>query len=92
VNKRAERAFFERSEFDALYAELPEHLQPPAMVGYWMGWRRSEVLNLQWRQVNLDTGEVRLDPAARRIMTGRVAYLPEEALAVFASGARAPRR
>jgi integrase len=74
------KGFFERAEFDALLAELPEHLRPPAILGYWLGWRRGEVLALEWRQIDLEAGEIRLDPGTTKNKDGRVAYLPQEAL------------
>ena len=75
--------FFERAEFEAVRNALPQHLRPLATVGYWMGWRRNELMKLEWRQVNLETGEVRLDAGTTKNRKGRVAYLPPEALAVL---------
>jgi integrase len=43
------------------------------------GWRiNSEVLPLQWRQVDLRVGEVRLDPGTTKNREGRVFYLTPE--------------
>jgi integrase len=43
------------------------------------GWRiNSEVLPLQWRQVDLKAGEVRLDPGTTKNLEGRVFYLTSE--------------
>jgi integrase len=72
--------FFERDEFKRLRAELPEHLRPLVTVAYWLGWRLSELLGLQWRQVNLDRGTVSLDVGSTKNGEGRLAYLPPEAL------------
>ena len=42
-------------------------------------WRiNSEVLPLQWRQVDLKAGEVRLDPGTTKNLEGRVFYLTTE--------------
>jgi len=45
-----------------------EHLvvQPVVTFWYYTGWRITKILTLQWRHVNLDTAEVRLDPAQQR--------------------------
>ena len=64
--------FFERAEFERVRAELPDYLQPLATVAYWTGWRRTELLTLEWRQVDLDTGTVRLDPGTTKNKQGRL--------------------
>jgi hypothetical protein len=58
--------FFEYEEFLAVREALPSFLQPVAIFGYYTGWRVTEILNLQWRQVNLEAGEVRLDPGTTK--------------------------
>jgi len=46
--------FFEREEFDAVYAHLSPFLQPVVEFAYITGWRiDSEVLTLEWRQVEM---------------------------------------
>ena len=46
---------------------------------YVTGWRiNSDVLPLQWRQVDLRVGEVRLDPGTTKNREGRVFYLTPE--------------
>ncbi|HZR80392.1 MAG TPA: site-specific integrase [Candidatus Binatia bacterium] len=72
--------FLEAEGYVRLLAELPPHLRPLAVLGCWLGWRRSELLGLEWRQVSLVTGEVRLDVGTTKNREGRVAYLPPEAL------------
>ncbi len=54
--------FFEREQFDSVLAHLPVDVRPVIPFAYITGWRiASEVLPLQWRQVDFDAGEVRLD-------------------------------
>lgn len=54
--------FFERSQFESVRDQLPEDLQPMVTFAYITGWRiPSEVLTLQWRQVDFAAGAVRLD-------------------------------
>jgi integrase len=72
--------FFERDEFERVRAELPEYLRPMVTVAYWTGWRRNELLNLEWRHVDLDAGTLRLDPGTTKNKQGRVTHLPAEAL------------
>jgi integrase len=55
--------FFERDQFLAVLPRLPEPVQPASTSAYITGWRiDSEVLSLEWRQVDFAAGEVRLDP------------------------------
>lgn len=55
--------FFESAAFDAVRAALPAALQPVVTFAYFTGWRvPSEVLTLEWRQVDFAAGEVTLDP------------------------------
>jgi len=55
------QGFFEREQFEAVRALLPEHVQPVIGFAYVTGWRRSEILSLQWRQVDFKAGNVRLE-------------------------------
>lgn len=71
--------FFEREHFDSLIAHLPEALRPMVTFAYVTGWRiPSEVLTLQWRQVDLEAGTVRLDPGTTKSGEGRVIHLTAE--------------
>jgi integrase len=65
--------FFEPEQFFAVYDRLPASLRPVFEFAYITGWRiPSEVLTLQWRHVDLKTGEVRLDPGSTKNGEGRV--------------------
>jgi integrase len=77
--------FFERDEFERVHAELPAYLQPMAMLAYWTGWRRGELLTLEWRHVDLEAGTIRLDPGTTKNKQGRLVFLPPEALEVLRS-------
>ena len=72
--------FFEYEEFCALRNALPAFLRSAATFGYYTGWRVTEVLKLQWRQIDLDAAEVRLDPGTTKNGKGRVIYLDGELL------------
>jgi integrase len=81
--QNARKGFFERDQFEKVLAELPEHLQPLATVAYWTGWRKSELLRLEQRHVDLGAGTLRLDVGTTKNKDGRVVYLPPEALAAL---------
>lgn len=71
--------FFEREQYEAVLAHLPEGMRPVVTFAYVTGWRiNSEVLTLQWRQVDLRVGEVRLHPGTTKNREGRVFYLTPE--------------
>jgi integrase len=54
-------------------------MRPVVTFAYVTGWRiSSEVLPLQWRQVDLRVCEVRLDPGTTKNREGRVFYLTAE--------------
>jgi integrase len=72
TERNARRGFFERAQFEAVRAHLPVYAQPPATFAYITGWRlNSEILSLQWRQVDFKAGLVRLDPDTTKNREGR---------------------
>ncbi len=72
------KGFFESEMFEAVRAELPDHLYGVMTFGYYTGWRKSEILGLRWSQVNLPHGEVRLEPGTTKNRDGRVLFLEGE--------------
>ncbi len=65
--------FFEFEQFIAVRRHLPSALQPVVTFAYLTGWRvPSEVLTLQWRQIDLKAGTVRLDPGTTKNDQGRL--------------------
>lgn len=64
--------FFERDQFLSMLQRLSEQVRPAATFAYITGWRiDSEVLPLEWRQVDFAAGEVRLDPGKTKNGEGR---------------------
>jgi len=67
------RGFFERDQFERVTGHLPAHLRGVAAFAYLTGWRTpSEILPLEWPQVDRAAGEVRLDPGTTKNGEGRV--------------------
>ena len=65
--------FFEPDQFASVYEHLPAAIRPVIEFAYITGWRiPSEVLTLQWRNVDFKAGEVRLDPGSTKNRDGRV--------------------
>jgi integrase len=72
--------FFERDQFEAMRAALPAELRAVVTFAYLTGWRKNEILSLDWRQVDFAAGTVTLDPGTTKNRDGRVfpfAALPE---------------
>lgn len=64
--------FFEREQFESVMAHLPVEVQPVIEFAYITGWRiASEVLPLEWRRVDFEAGEVKLDPGTTKNDDGR---------------------
>jgi integrase len=83
--------FFERAQFQALLPHLRPEVRPVAQFGYELGWRLREIITLEWRQVDLVNGAVRLDPGSTKNGDGRVAYCSPELLAVLRAQETATR-
>jgi integrase len=73
--------FFEEPDFRKLLVHLDEDLRAPAEFAYLTGWRvRSEVFPLKWTQVDMQAGEIRLEPGTTKTDEGRTyifGVLPE---------------
>jgi integrase len=66
------RGFFEPASFAAVCRHLPAPLQPLVQFAYLTGWRvKSEVLPLEWRQVDWHARVVRLEPGVAKNREGR---------------------
>jgi len=71
--------FFERDQFEVIMKHLPDHVRPVIHFAYITGWRTlSEILPLQWRQVDFADREVRLDPGSTKNKEGRLFPMTSE--------------
>jgi integrase len=77
------KGFIEHEDYEALLKELPEHLKSIVTFAFFTGWRKSEILNLKWNQVNLKEGTVRLEPGETKNDEGRTIYLEPNLLEVM---------
>lgn len=55
------RVFLEPDELEAILAGMPEKYRPPVRFLRATGWRLMEALRLEWRNVDRDACELRLD-------------------------------
>ena len=83
--KNVRTGFFEASEFLALREALPTYLQPMVTFAYYTGWRKGEVLDLRWSQVDLHERIIRLSPDQSKNGNGRVIAIDGELLAILES-------
>ena len=73
------QGFFEREQLEAVRRLLPESLRGVVTVAYITGWRiQSELLPLQWRQVDVAAGTLRLEPGTTKNREGRVFIMTPE--------------
>jgi integrase len=79
----ARKGFFEHDEFLALRDALPPYLKGVVTFAYKVGWRRSEITGLTWKQVDRQLGIVRLEVGETKNSEGRVVYLDDELKSVF---------
>lgn len=69
----ARSGFFEPEQYASVMAHLPAEVRPIIEFAYITGWRiASEVLPLEWRQVDFAGEEVRLDAGTTKNGEGRV--------------------
>ncbi len=65
--------FFEPEQFQSVKNHLPVHMRAIVAFAHVTGWRTpSEILPLEWRQVDMKAGEVRLDAGTTKNGEGRV--------------------
>lgn len=71
--------FFEIEDLHDVLAHLPTALRAPLTFAYITGWRiPSEVLALEWHQVDFRRGEIRLDPETTKNRDGRTFPMTDE--------------
>jgi site-specific recombinase XerD len=67
------QGFFEPAQFASVTTHLPVHMRGIVAFAFITGWRTpSEILPLEWRLVDTQAGEVRLDAGSTKNGDGRV--------------------
>jgi integrase len=64
--------FFEHDEYLKVRAHAPASYQDVLDFAYYSGWRRNEILELTWNEVDLTGGVIRLSARRSKTKTGRV--------------------
>jgi len=67
------QGFFERAQFEAVRRHLAPTYQAVVTLAYYTGWRiNSEILRLEWHQVDRTAGVIRLEPGTTKNRDGRM--------------------
>jgi integrase len=69
------QGFLEHAEYLAIRAHLPPRYQDVMDFGYYSGWRRSEIVGLEWRDVERASGVIRLRLEMSKNDEGRELHL-----------------
>ena len=77
------KGFFEHEEYLALMNVLPGYLKAVVTFAYKVGWRKGEIINLTWSQVDRKDWIVYLNPGETKNDEGRTVYLDTELKEVF---------
>lgn len=67
-----------KGEFLAIRDNLPEYLKGFTTFAYHIAWRLSEVARLEWNQINLAEGSIRLHHGQTKNKKGRIIYVGQE--------------
>src|SRR6266571_2498640 len=78
----ARQGFFERDELERMLTFLPDYLQDITRFAYHTGWRKGEILTLEWRDIQGDV--IRLRPEIAKNKDGRVIILVGEIANIIA--------
>jgi integrase len=78
------QGFFEHDEYLRVRTHLPTGYQDILDFAYYSGWRRREVTELTWDEVDLPGGVVRLAPVRSKTKTSRVLPLSSPLKGVLA--------
>lgn len=65
------QGFFEPDQFERVQSHVTAPIRLLIEFAYVTGWRKGEIINLEWRNVDFDAGEVRLEPGTTKNDDGR---------------------
>lgn len=77
------QGFFEHTEYLAVRRHLPLPFRDVLDFAYYSGWRKREILELRWDEVDLEGEVIRLAPARSKTGLGRVLPLSRPLAAVL---------
>lgn len=80
----ARKGFLPRADFEKLLAALPKALRPLITLLYYCGVRLGEAQQIQWPQVDLKAGLIRLEEDQTKSGEQRIVPIPDVLLAMLA--------
>jgi integrase len=83
AEENARQGFLEPADFEGVRSHLPAYLADAAAFAYQTGWRKGEVRTLEWRDVDLNAGVIRLRAEHSKNKRPRVIALRGELLALI---------
>jgi len=78
----ARQGFFEQEEFEMMVSLLPPYLKDVTRFAYHTGWRKTEILTLEWCNIHGDV--IRLGPEIAKNKDGRVLVIVGELANILA--------
>ena len=72
VENGPRQGFFEHAEYEAVRRYLPPPYQDVLDFAYYSGWRKREILDLEWCEVDAAAGIVRLSPERSKTRVDRI--------------------
>jgi integrase len=79
----ARKGFLPRDQFDKLLAALPDKLRPLITFLYYCGVRLGEAQQVQWSQVDLNSGLIRLEEEQAKSGEARTVPIPDVLIAML---------
>lgn len=76
--KNTRKGFFEHKDYLKLIEALPAYIRPIVGFAYRTAWRKNEILNLSWNQIDFKENTVRLEAGESKNEEGRTIYLDLE--------------
>jgi integrase len=73
----ARKGFLTRAQFEHLLSKLPGHLRPLVTFLYYCGVRVGEATQIEWSQVDLKAGLIRLEVEQKKTSEARIVPLPD---------------
>jgi integrase len=73
----ARKGFLARDQFETLLAALPEKLRPLVLFLYYCGVRLGEAQQIEWAQVDLNSGLIRLEEEQAKTGEARTVPIPD---------------
>ncbi len=81
----ARKGFLPRADFEKLLAALPENLRPLTTLLYFCGVRLGEAQQVEWLQVDLKAGLIRLEEEQTKTGEQRIVPIPDVLIALLES-------